>query len=254
MSSRSSLDEIKDQFLSQISHEFRSPLATIIGYLSLMERQVDSLSDRHREYVAAMKDSADRLKSFVDNLIDATQLEAGILKYAIEPLDIRAIMQSACEALRPQFDAHRMDVKVQCPSYLCAMADPEQLQKILRQMLSNAIQFTPDGGHITLWAKDGGPKSVLMGITDSGVGIPRAMFQRIFERFEQVPQTRHAVRKTHGTGLGLTVVKGLIENQGGHIWVQSSTRRGTTFCWMLPKPKRGHVAARVNKHEDRLAA
>lgn len=247
--------EIKEKFLSHVSHEFRSPLAAIIGYLDLMNRSTDSLSAKHSEYVRTMRDSAQRLKIFVDNIVDMSKLDAGVMEYAPEPVALRDALDEMATRIQPVADSHHIAIRVQCGVNLCATADIELLRKIFQQVLTNAINYTPDKGHITLWAKDGGENSILLGVTDSGIGIPRAMFDRVFEKFAQVTETKDKVRKAHGAGLGLSVAKRLVELQGGRIWIQSASKKGTTISWLLPKPTRKVSSTKTSEAtRDRLAA
>lgn len=238
MKSTRSLEELKDLFLSNVSHEFRSPLASLMGYMDLMIRTSDTLTPKHRDYLKTMRESAGRLNNFVDTLLDLTRLEAGRMECSPEPVDIRSIFDDILQNHRREIEAEHLTVSVECVPHLCAVADLEMLRKAVSHLLSNAIHFTPQGGQITLWAKDSGHKSVLLGISDSGVGIPREMFERVFEKFEQVSETKNVPRKNYGTGLGLTLVRGLLERQGGKVWVQQSSRKGTTLAWVLPKPAR----------------
>ena len=120
--------------------------------------------------------------------------------------------------------------------------------------MTNAAHFTPECGQITLWAKSSGQESILMGVTDTGIGIPRPMFERVFEKFQQVTETRDKVRKFHGAGLGLTVARRLVELQGGRIWVQSSSRKGTTISWRLTKAAPHTAGAERRGSHQRLAA
>lgn len=246
--------EVQDAFLSHVSHEFRSPLATIIGYLDLLYRSTDQLSEKHADYVRTMRQSAQRLKGFVDNVIDMSKMDAGVMECAMEPIAVRDVFERVTQTLQPLCDANHVAIKIQCSNQICIEADAELLQKILLQVVTNALNYTPEKGHVTLWSKDGGEKSVLMGVTDTGVGIPRTMFDRVFEKFEQVKETKDKVRKTHGAGLGLTVAKRLVELQGGRIWVQSSSKKGSTISWVLPKPVRRAAPAERTPARDRLAA
>lgn len=248
------LAEIQEEFLSHVSHEFRSPLATIIGYLDLLNRPSEVLSPRHADYIKTMRLSAQRLKAFVDNVIDMSKLDAGVMEYEPEPVAARDLLEAVADAFRPQAEACHITVKVQCSAQLCFQADGDLVKKILNHVLTNALNFTPEKGQITLWAKDSNATSLLMGITDTGIGIPRTMFERVFEKFEQVKETKDKVRKTLGTGLGLTVARRLVELQGGRIWVQSSSKKGSTITWVLPKPSRRAAPVDRAITRDQLAA
>jgi signal transduction histidine kinase len=227
--------DVKDRFLSHVSHEFRSPLATLIGYLDLLSRPAENLPKRQLTIIETMRQSAQRLKIFVDNVLDLSQLDAKLMSFQSEPIDVKGLLQEAALESHKELEAHKMKIRVQCAAHLCAFADRNAALSILQQVLANAIHFTPNGGHITLWAKESGPASILFGVTDSGIGIPRHSFERVFKKFEQVHETSKLPRKVSGTGIGLTLARRLVEAQSGKIWVQNSSRRGTTFAWTLPK-------------------
>jgi signal transduction histidine kinase len=246
------LAQQKETFLSHVSHEFRSPLASLIGYLDLLVKQSDGLTERHREYVRTMQESAHRLKSFTDNILSLTKLVSGMSSLQTEPVAPLDIFEKAVSQLRPLLAARRLNVSFQCAEDLCVSADEGQLMEVTRQVLSNAAKFTEEGGRISLWGKMAGGGTVAIGISDSGVGIPPAMFERVFEKFEQVEETHQRMKQAKGAGLGLAIARRLIEAQGGKIWIQESSEKGTTVAWTLPTPT--PQDARQARESDRLAA
>ena len=235
-----SLAELKDQFLSNVSHEFRSPLSSVKGFLDLILRQSESFSDKHREYLLAMREGVDRLRSFIDNVMDMTKIDAGVMEYNLEPVDLSEIAEKAMASVKGSLQLLKIESAVNVSPRLCVYSDPELLRKIFVHLLTNAINATQEGGCISLWAKDNGAQSILMGVTDSGVGISDELLPHIFNKFEQNKSQLHQqVRKSHGSGLGLSIVKSLVEGQNGKVWVEKSSSQGSTISFSLPKPQAG---------------
>jgi len=228
------LERLKDEFLSHVSHEFRSPLASLIGYVDLMIRQKDAPGARQQDYLTTMRASAERLKKFVDNVIDMSRLDAGLMPLSTEPQDVRELLEAAAQLARREADPYSISLRVECPGSFYVQADRDQLLKAMGLMISNAVHFTPDGGHVTLWAKQEGKKSVLMGVTDSGIGIAKDKFERIFEKFERGGAVQERPRKNYGAGLGLCLTRRLLKAQSGSVWVEQSSPKGTTIAWRLP--------------------
>jgi signal transduction histidine kinase len=247
------LAELKDQFLSNVSHEFRSPLASVKGFLDLICRQGDNFTPKQKEYLLAMKEGTERLRLFVDNVIDMTKIQGGVMEYNVELVDVQEVAEKTLASLENHFKPCQIKADLQMSTRFCAWADPELLKKIFFQLLTNAINATPDGGRITLWAKDNG-ENVMMGVTDTGVGIPAEKESQLFGKFEQAKIHNPQVRKSHGTGLGLAIVQRLVETQGGKIWVERTSPGGSIIAFTLPKPKRGQQTNTPDHASVRRAA
>lgn len=245
-------EQLKDEFLGNVSHEFKSPLSSVKGYLDLLHMQRKELSPRHQEYIAMMRHGVERLGRFIDDVLDLTVLQSGLMQFSCEPVDVKQLLEQIAASTQRSTKEHHFTITVQCPPSLCAWADAERFCQIVRHLLSNAVKFTPDGGKITLWAKEQNPTTVQLGVTDTGIGIPRDKWTTIFNKFEQIMDDKHKVRKTTGTGLGLTLVKGLVQAQGGEVEIEASSSKGTTVVWTLPTPKRMSLAGTSASSRDHV--
>jgi two-component system, cell cycle sensor histidine kinase PleC len=248
------VDEIKEKWLSHVSHEFRSPLASLIGYLDLMGKQASDLTPKHREYVKTMREGAQRLNSFVDNVLSLAKINSGLMTVSLEPVAVKDVLEQALRKWESRMTERKIVWRLQCRATLCVRADQDHLFQVLMQVVSNAIKFMPEGGHLTLWAREGGQRSIVMGVTDTGVGIPRAMFERVFQPFEQSAEVSKKMPSVKGGGLGLSIARRLLAAQNGQIWIEKSSSKGTTVSWSLPRPETHAVLQPVSEHRQRLAA
>ncbi|MBI3291191.1 MAG: HAMP domain-containing protein [Elusimicrobia bacterium] len=229
------LDQMKQDFVSKVTHELRSPLTSIRGYLDfLLQRDVGSLGPKQEEYLLIVKNNALRLERFVDNLLDVAKIEAHRMELSRERLDLRQTTREMQILFRPQCEEQGIRLVTEIPEGLpTAWADADRLDEIFTNLLSNAVKFTPAGGQITVRAELKGPH-VEVTVQDTGHGIPQEALPKIFDKFEQVRTSTPSGHRIKGTGLGLTIVKGLVEAHGGTIWVKSEVGRGTTFHFTLP--------------------
>ncbi len=233
MNTKNELKELQEQFLSHVSHEFRSPLTAVKGFMDLLLRPGEKHSRRHLRYLESMRQGVTRLNRFIDNLMDITTLDSGVIEPMLEMIDLKKAIETVITAMRDEISEYRLTIKVNVSDGFCVRADRELLRKIIFQVLSNAIKFTPDGGKIIFRAKMEESR-ILMSISDSGVGIPSGDTELVFEKFHQA-ETKNKARKTTGAGLGLAIARKLVELQGGKMWVEKSSSRGTTVAWFLPR-------------------
>jgi len=228
------LDELKSEFLAMVSHELRTPLTAIVGYSRLLIRQVHGpLNAKQTEHQEAIFRSAQRLTDLINELLDVSRLESGRVELSPLPTDARLIVDHALAVVAVAAQAKRIAVVNAIGADTPAVhADPERLQQILVNLLSNAVKFTPDGGRVTVGAglhKD----QVWIAVQDTGVGIPREELARIWDPFYQVEST---LRRRHGgSGLGLTIVRRLVELHGGLVRAESEgDNRGSRFTFTVP--------------------
>src|SRR5438128_9124754 len=217
-----------------VSHELRTPLTAIVGYSRLLLRQVHGqLSPKQIEHQEAIFRSAQRLTDLINELLHVSRLEAGRVELTPKPTDARAIADQAIAVVAVAALAKRIEIDNAIDRATPAVqADPERLQQILVNLLSNAVKFTPDGGRVTITA--GRQKEqVWLAVTDTGVGIPREELARIWDPFYQVEST---LRRRHGgSGLGLTIVRRLVELHGGLVRAESEgENQGSRFTFTLP--------------------
>ncbi len=224
-------EAMQSTFISVISHELKTPVALIKGYADTLRREdVTWDAETVRESLAIIDDEADRLTHLIDDLLDASRLQAGGLQLELQRVHIPALAQRAVEGFRLQTQAHQfvLDFPSSLPD---AWADEQRVHQILDNLLSNAIKYSPDGGTIRVggWAND---YEVTTYVADQGIGIPKPEQEMLFRRFYRVDSSLR--RETPGAGLGLYLSQALVEAQGGHIWVHSKPGEGSTFFFTLP--------------------
>ncbi len=237
------LDHLKNDFVSSVSHELRSPLTALKGFLQMFQMGLSGpVSDQQKENLTLMLQCTDRLGRFVNNILDVAKLEAGMMDFTIQPLDPRAVAQEIVALYQPQATSEKVKVVLDAPASVPnVQADSDKLRQVFTNLVNNALKFTPEGGQITVWVKDE-VQFVRMGVTDTGVGIPKDEISKLFNKFEQVKATKEKA-KGHGTGLGLAIVKQIVEGLGGKIGVESELNKGTTFYFMLHKSSADELAA-----------
>ncbi len=232
------LDTMKQDFVSNVTHELRSPLTSLRGYIDLLLRGVGGpVTDLQKDYLSVVKNSSVRLGRFIDNLLDVAKIEAHKLKLTPEDQNLYELAHEMAVLFKPQLDEKNLTiVNAVPPQGMEAFVDKDKLAEVLINLTSNAIKFTPERGSVTFKAADRGNR-VEFSVEDTGVGIPKDMLDKVFSKFEQVKRTEGMARNQKGTGLGLTIVKGIIEAHGGKIWVESpaSNGKGTAFRFTVPK-------------------
>ncbi|HVE13534.1 MAG TPA: HAMP domain-containing sensor histidine kinase, partial [Elusimicrobiota bacterium] len=229
------LDELKDGFLAQITHDLRNPLAAAMGRIELLLKGYQgSLTDEQKESLAMAMTSAVFLNELITNILDLTKLEAGKMELHPQLLDLSACAASVTGMLQVKADEYGVALDVSgIPAGALVWADEQGLRRVLTNLVSNALKFTPKGGGVRLrWSRlpDGRDR---VSVEDTGIGIPKAKLDTLFKKFSQVEETKKAARSP-GTGLGLAICKQLVEGHGGTVGVESEYRRGTTFYFELP--------------------
>jgi PAS domain S-box-containing protein len=225
-------EELKSTFVSVVSHELKTPVALIKGYAETMRRD-DADWDRETmwESLTVIAEEADHLTHLIDSLLEASRIQAGGLK--LEPTDVNLprLVEKVVDGFRTQTTVHTFDLDF--PSdFPLVWADPERLREVLSNLISNAVKYSPEGG--TVWV--GGrmdQTGATIYVADQGIGIPPEEQSRIFDRFHRVESGLH--RRTEGTGLGLYLVKAIVEAHGGRVWVESAPGRGSIFMFSLPR-------------------
>jgi two-component system, OmpR family, sensor histidine kinase SenX3 len=221
-------EQLRRNFVANASHELKTPVASILGLASALERAVGD-DDATRRFVAMVGREAERLASLVSDLLDLSRLEgdAGPL----EPVRLDQLVAERCEKLRPDAEAAEVRLRVSCASDLRIMGRASDLGGMVDNLLSNAIRYTPPGGEIEVrLERDAG--SAVVTVADSGIGIPPADIDRVFERFYRVDPARD--RETGGTGLGLAIVRHVAEVHGGDVQVASAIGEGSRFMVRIP--------------------
>ncbi len=229
--------KMQEEFMSSVTHELRAPLASICSTLELMsETTAAKLNDQERRFLEISCRNSMRLRQIIDEILDFSKIRSGQMAVHPAPTLVLDILQEAADGMRPWANTKKIALRISLPSGLPhVMADPVRVVQVATNLISNSIKATPEGGSITLSARqDGeGPNSVVaISITDTGCGIDKADQDRIFEKFFQ-PLSAGSRRKG-GVGLGLAIVHDLIERHGGRVWIESELGKGSTFFFSLP--------------------
>ncbi|WP_417516754.1 sensor histidine kinase [Minwuia sp.] len=228
--------QAKSALLANMSHELRTPLNAIIGFSDVFQGDMlDRLSrEQVRQYAADINISGRHLLSLVNDLLELARIERGSRDFHPEPIAFSEKVDEVCRIMRTQADEARVTITVtENDPKVIAMTDDRALRQILLNLLSNAIKFTPAKGRITITIAESaaGPS---ISIADTGIGIPADQRERIFEPFSQIDNS--FTRRKTGTGLGLALVKTMVEQQDGRVSVESTEGQGTTFTLTFPAP------------------
>jgi signal transduction histidine kinase/DNA-binding response OmpR family regulator/ligand-binding sensor domain-containing protein len=239
-------DAAKSAFLSTVSHELRTPLTSVLGFAKIIKKRLDERifplihSDDRKvtQTIQQVEDNlrvvvseGERLTKLIDDVLDLAKIEAGKLEWHMAPVAIGDIIERATAATASLFEQKGLQlVKAVEPGIPTLTGDPDRLIQVVINLISNAVKFT-DAGSVTCRAsRDGG--TIVVSVTDTGMGIAPEDQPKVFERFKQVGDT--LTDKPKGTGLGLPICKEIVEHHGGHIWVSSVLGQGSTFSFSLP--------------------
>jgi signal transduction histidine kinase len=231
------LDMLKDEFVSSVSHELRSPLAAISGYVELLMRKpLDQIPvEKRTRAFTIIQDSTTRLTRFINDILDLAKIKAGRVDIRKTQMNLSAVLNEIVGLFQPLFEKKNITGSVVVPpDFPILPVDEEKIKQVITNLVSNAYKFTPEGGAITLSAENG-DSLVTVNVRDTGIGIPPEFVGQLFERFKQVPGTREKMGGPQGTGLGLAIAKGIVEAHGGKIWAESVVNQGSVFRFTLPK-------------------
>jgi signal transduction histidine kinase len=226
------LDRMKTELLSTVSHELRTPLGSIKGYATTLLTHGSKLrKDEQREFLEIIDSEADRLRELIENLLDMSRLEAGVLRIDREPVRLGASARDVARKVQLATTNHTVEVDWPAEDPM-VIADMRRIYQVVQNLLTNAVKYSPDGGTIGLTAHCE-RRTLIVSVTDQGLGMPAGELDRIFDRFHRVHGEDS--RRIGGTGLGLAICKGLVEAHGGRIWAESQGEgKGSTFRFTLP--------------------
>ena len=223
------LDRLKSEFIAIASHELRTPLSLILLYAVALQQQ---LGEEEAAQLDAVQRAAMRLKNIIDTMLNLRYLETGRVELVPMRFDIREDVTAACEDHESLAETGGLVLKADLPEQAVpCFADREKVRVILDNLISNAVKFTPPGGEVVVSLR-GREDEVEVSVSDTGVGIPPEELERIFDRFYQVES--HLTRRHGGMGLGLSIVKGLVEMHHGRVWAESVLGEGSHFFVVLP--------------------
>jgi PAS domain S-box-containing protein len=224
------LDEAKTRFVSSVSHELRTPLTSILGYLQFLQEAASELASDHRDMLNVIDRNSHRLLSLIEDLLTQSRIESGTFKLACRPTTIARVVDNVLESMHPEAKQRRLTLE-SCvdPDVGLVVGDDEQLERLLLNLVSNALKFTPEG-RVDVSAHRAGDEVVLT-VIDTGVGIPADEVPDLFRPFFR---SSNADNIAPGTGLGLSIVKAIVDEHRGTISVSSRQGAGTTITVRLP--------------------
>jgi signal transduction histidine kinase len=223
------VEEMKSGFVSMVSQELRRPLTSIYGFAeTLLQRGALFDEEERATFLGYIASETERLTSIVDRLLSVARLDAGDLEVQLTPLDVRPVVSEAVASVErsESLNGHRFVLDLP-EEPLGAHADRDKLKQVLAHLLDNAVRYSPEGGTVTVAARERGG-AIEVRVVDEGVGVAAADQERIFRKFESGRDT------SGGTGLGLFLARGLVAAMGGRIWVDSGEGKGSSFVFELP--------------------
>lgn len=224
------IETMRRRLIGDVAHELRTPLTTIKGY---MEGLMDGVVPANEETYLRVHQEADRLQRLVMDLQELSQVEANSVQFNFKSTSIAGLIRAAQERLQRQYDDKNVGLTIDISAPLPLVeVDADRIQQVLTNLIGNALQYTPEGGQVTVHAKVSG-NEVVVSVQDNGIGISAEHIPHIFDRFYRVDKSR--ARAGGGSGIGLTIAKQLIESHGGRIWAESEgAHKGSTFYFALP--------------------
>ena len=244
------LDKLKSNFLATVSHELRTPLTSVIGFSEMLLQGIaGDLNEEQREYTQTIFDRGEELLTLITQILEISRMEMGMVHLGVAPVAVADMADRAVDAVRLAAERAQVVVRSEVSRELAQVtADSDKIHQVLVNLLNNAIKFTREGGEVVVSAViapirrpfeeedffgDEEENAVAVTVRDTGIGIPEEQLNQIFEAFYQVDAS--STREHGGAGLGLSIVKKLIEAHGGDVWAESAVGVGTTFTFTLPQ-------------------
>jgi signal transduction histidine kinase len=229
----SELNQLKSNIIANISHEFRTPLTHFKGYLELMsDETLGPLTTQQEDAIRIMQKSADKLQTLIEDLIRFSTMSRGEFTLRLAPMDVRTVCKSQVQRSQPVAQSRMMTLDLLIPPNLpFVKADEEKISWVVLQLIDNALKFTHEKGRVVVSAEREG-SFVKVAVTDNGIGIPSERIPELFEPFHQLDGA--STRRYGGTGLGLALVRQIIEAHGSIIRVYSKVGQGSRFEFLLP--------------------
>ena len=230
------LDTSRNQFVSNASHELKTPMTTLKIMLQTLIADPDMPAELRTDFMQDMDHEIDRLTGIVTDLLTLSRMDSHAAALTLTDCDAVALVDATLRRLSPMLDTRRQELSADLPEELPLRGDPDRLSQVFYNLIENASKYTPEGGHIGVFAETEG-KDVVFSVTDNGAGIPADDLPHIFDRFYRVDKARS--RETGGTGLGLSIVKQIVALHGGDISCDSVVGEGSTFTVRLPADPEG---------------
>jgi signal transduction histidine kinase len=227
---RDAAETARRELVAAVSHDLRTPIAALRLLVEAIDDEVVDEATRRR-YLATVRTHIDSLSAMIDDLFELSRIEAGQIEWSMRQVELSMLVDETVDAMRPEARALRVDVRSELEDpHLSARANPEKIQRVLLNLLRNAIRHTPADGSVTVRA-EAGLDAVLIEVADTGEGIAPDAREHVFEPFYRGPQD--AARDSDGAGLGLTICRAIVETHGGRIWIAAS-EQGTRVRFSLP--------------------
>ena len=223
------LNKLKSEFVSMVSHEFRTALVGIQGFSEILMTEGNSPEDV-KSLAGDIFGDAQRLNRMINEMLDLDRMEAGKIRIQPKPVDMNTLVRMVVDRARASSDNHRLRIELD-QALPIINADPDRMIQVISNLVTNAVKYSPDGGEITI-STTGGNGEVHVSVKDQGVGIPPEFIGRLFGRYERFESNRTS--QVVGTGLGLAISRQIIELHGGRIWVESTVGEGSTFQFAVP--------------------
>jgi len=226
------VDKMKSDFFSSMSHELRTPLTSIKEGISLLREGVGgAVPEKQKRLLAILSEESKRLINLVNSLLDLSKMEAGMMTYTFQPGNLAPLIERAATEMIPLIEARKITLKTKIDEKLPVIQiDREKILQVLRNLIGNAVKFTPEGGQVRVVARLMN-RGVEVSVSDTGPGITKENLTTIFEKFRQA----HLKNSDYirGTGLGLAIVKHVITAHGGRVWAESEPGQGSSFIFVL---------------------
>ena len=226
------LDKMKSEFLGIVSHDFRSPLSSIIlAARSLLKNEAIQNIPRMKEYLELIVNQANRLNQLAEDTLSITKIESGQLSYYFKIVNLERLIHDAVSMVRVS-RKHQFEYEVG-PNVLFIMGDQTKLRQTLQNLVSNAVKYSPRGGKISIVCEEYSPTEILISVSDEGIGIPPEKLDKLFQKFSRIDNGQ--TKEIKGAGLGLWICREIVQAHGGRIWVESEPGKGSTFKLTLKK-------------------
>jgi len=235
-------NEAKSEFVSLVAHELKNPMTSIMGYTDMLSRgTAGPVTEMQANFLGTIHSNVQRMSILVSELNDHSEIEANRLRLEFKAVDTAEVVDEVMRSIKRQMDERKQTGRVNLPPGLPeVLADRTRLAQIITNLVSNANKYTPEGGVVTVgaekstnhWDPDGAADVVHLWVQDNGIGISPEDQKKIFQKFFRSDDSK--AHEAPGTGLGLSITKSLIEMMGGHIWIESEFRKGTTFHFTVP--------------------
>jgi two-component system phosphate regulon sensor histidine kinase PhoR len=227
------LERVRQDFVANVSHEFKTPLTAIQGFAETLLGGALEDAANNRRFLEIIRDHAAQLARVTNDLLKLARIEAGKLEVQLGPVNFAEVVEACAETTMLRAGRKGIDFDADIPADLPAVrGDARLLREVLQNLLDNAVQYTPPGGKVQVQTATG-PREVTITVADTGIGIPIADQERIFERFYRIDAARS--REEGGTGLGLSIARHIVETLGGRLWVESEVGSGSRFSFSVPR-------------------